>query len=63
MTDCSSIRDAFAERLEGPVEAVDRHLERCPDCAAAWADYRRVFAALPAAPPPPPLPDEFFTRM
>ncbi|MCC7104224.1 MAG: anti-sigma factor [Chloroflexi bacterium] len=62
--DCEQLVDLLPGRALGALEAgedevVERHVDRCPDCASELAEYLRVSAQLaalaPAHDPPPEL--------
>ncbi|MEW6282325.1 MAG: hypothetical protein AB1758_27205 [Candidatus Eremiobacterota bacterium] len=63
MTECERILERLAERLDGPLEEVDRHLAVCPACRAEWQALSQDFVDLRGlkAPPMPP-PDCFWLR-
>lgn len=62
MSTCSDIQDRFFDRLQGPLEEVDRHLQACAACAALYQRYE-VLRQVGASPAPAPLTSEFFTRL
>ena len=58
---CPAFREAVSARLDGeplgmPEHDLDRHLERCPACAA-WAETAAVVTRRTRLAPAPPMPD------
>lgn len=62
MSNCSEIQDRFFERLQGPTEEVDLHLQACANCAAVYQRYQAL-RQVGASPAPAPLTSDFIARL